>query len=116
MHTIVETNGYLSAAEEVGVTASELEEIATIVSRDPTIGDLIQGAGGVRKFRFGGRGKGKSGGYRILSYFAGVNAPVFLLTIFSKGDRANLTAKQRATLGTQAKQLLGGYTKRVPTK
>jgi hypothetical protein len=53
-------------------------------------GDEIAGSGGARKLRFAGRGKGKSGGYRIITYFGGVDIPVFLLNIFAKGDKANL--------------------------
>ena len=58
------------------------------------------GTGGARKFRWAGRGKGKSGGYRIISYFGGGDIPVFLLTVFSKGEKANLNAADKQALRT----------------
>ncbi|MCX7304421.1 MAG: hypothetical protein NTV73_08780 [Hyphomicrobiales bacterium] len=33
-------------------------------------GDIMPGTGGARKLRFAGRGKGKSGGYRIITFYA----------------------------------------------
>jgi mRNA-degrading endonuclease RelE of RelBE toxin-antitoxin system len=43
------------------------------------------------KVRLAGRGKGKSGGYRLITYYGTEDVPVFLLALFSKGDRANLS-------------------------
>lgn len=37
------------------------------------------------------KGKGKSGGARIITYLVNKNKTVFLLTIFDKGERENLT-------------------------
>ena len=66
-----------------------------LVSTDPEAGDVMQGTGGVCKARLAGRGKGKSGGYRIVWYFGGGDIPVFLLTVFGKGEKANLTQGER---------------------
>jgi len=63
----------------------------------------MKGTGGARKVRFAGRGKGKSGGYRGITFYAGKNIPVFLLSIFSKGEKANLSQAERNEL----KQVLG---------
>ena len=54
-------------------TMSEDEMTAAVdfVAADPEAGDVMQGTGGVRKARLAGRGKGKSGGYRIVWYFGG---------------------------------------------
>lgn len=79
-------------SEEEKVTAVDL------VATHPEAGDVIQGTGGVRKARLAGRGKGKSGGYRIVWYFGGGDIPVFLLTVFGKGAKANLTQGERNAL------------------
>jgi len=63
----------------------------------------MKGTGGAQKIRFAGRGKGKSGGYRVVTFFAGNDIPVFLLSIFSKGEKANLSQAERNEL----KQILG---------
>ena len=54
-------------------------------------GDVVQGSGGCRKLRWAGRGKGKSGGYRTITFYSGAMMPVYLLTVFGKGEKANLS-------------------------
>jgi hypothetical protein len=48
--------------------------------------------------RFAGRGKGKSGGYRIITFYADEDIPVFLLDIYSKDTQANLSKADRNEL------------------
>jgi hypothetical protein len=94
----VETPGYLADAKDAGLTDAEREKIVATVSRNPTAGDEIPGTGGARKIRFAGGGKGKSGGYRVVSFFTGADVPVFLLGVFAKGDRVNMTQAERNDL------------------
>ncbi|HJZ95384.1 MAG TPA: type II toxin-antitoxin system RelE/ParE family toxin [Candidatus Solibacter sp.] len=76
----------------------------TWIAANPEAGDVIEGTGGARKVRFAGKGKGKSGGYRVITFFSGVELPVFLLNIFAKNEKIDLSAKERRVL----KSLLGG--------
>jgi hypothetical protein len=78
-------------------------------------GDEIVSTGGCRKVRVAGRGKGKSGGYRTITFFTGETLPVFLLTVFSKGDRANLTKAERDKLRDVTKAIVEEYRERVAT-
>jgi hypothetical protein len=57
-------HAFRRAANAAGVTEAERVAIIEIVAANPTTGDLIEGTGGARKFRFAGNGKGKSGGYK----------------------------------------------------
>ena len=75
---------------------------------------MIKGTGGARKVRFAGRGKGKSGGYRIITYYGGEDLPVFLLNVFSKGDRVDLSQAERNELQKELKGLADDYRKGVP--
>jgi hypothetical protein len=68
-----------------------------------------QGTGGARKVRFAGRGKGKSGGYRVITFYSGGDLPVFLLTVFAKGERANLSKAERNALAQLARVLADSY-------
>jgi hypothetical protein len=65
VHTVVETPTYLAAAAKAGMTEAERVAAVDQIAADPQAGDIIPGGGGVRKVRVAGRGKGKSGGYRI---------------------------------------------------
>ena len=54
--------------------------------------------GGARKVRFAGKGKGKSGGCRVITFFTGTHMPVFLLNIFAKNEKTDLLPKERRVL------------------
>ena len=74
----------------------------------------MKGTGGARKIRFAGRGKGKSGGYRVITYYAADDVPVFLLDLFAKGDAVNLTKAERNELREILASLVDDY--RASTK
>jgi hypothetical protein len=95
MHTVVETDSYLRDAKTAGMSEDERNAAVDLVATDPEAGDMMQGTGGVRKARLAGRGKGKSGGYRLVYYFGGGDIPVYLLTVFGKGEKANLTQGEK---------------------
>lgn len=105
MRTVVETPAYLSSAKEEGMTTAEMKEVVDFVSINPDAGDLIVGSGGCRKLRVAGKGKGKSGGYRVVSFYCGENAPVFLIAVLSKGSRANFTARERNAMARITKTI-----------
>ena len=109
MQTVVETPAYLADAKTAGLSAEERRAIVDLLASRPDAGELIVGTGGARKLRVAGRGKGKSGGYRVISYFAGDDVPVFLLNIFSKGERANLSPAERNTLRVILADLAAAY-------
>ena len=114
MHTVIETAPYLSAAEEAGLSEAERFDIITMLAAEPSSGELIRGTGGCRKVRVAGRGKGKSGGYRVVTFYSGVNVPLFLLTVFSKGQRANLNRAEQNALAKLTNILVESLSK--PTK
>ena len=64
----------------------------------PKAGDLIEGTGGVRKLRWARDGGGKSGGVRVIYYFHSESMPLYLLTMFAKNERANLSKSERNEL------------------
>jgi hypothetical protein len=74
--------------------------IVTWIAANPAAGQVIEGTGGARKVRFAGMGKGKSGGYRVITFFTGMEIPVFLLNIFAKNEKTDLSPKERRVLKT----------------
>jgi hypothetical protein len=98
MHTVIQTPEFIGDAAAAGLSEDEVEQIVNTVSARPLIGDLMTGTGGARKVRFGGRGRGKSGGYRVVTYFCADDVPVFLLGLFSKGEKDNLSKAERNAL------------------
>ena len=64
----------------------------------PKAGDLDEGTGGVRKLRWGLGAQGKSGGVRVIYYAHSEEMPLYLLTLFAKNERANISKAQRNEL------------------
>ncbi|EEO2246942.1 type II toxin-antitoxin system RelE/ParE family toxin [Salmonella enterica] len=61
-------------------------------------GDLIQDAGGLRKVRWGVRGRGKRSGVRIIYFYRVSRSEIRLLLIYKKGIKDDLTAQEKAVL------------------
>jgi hypothetical protein len=78
IQAVIETLDYLVDAKALRLTVEERGAIVDYVAQHPDAGDEMKGTGGARKIRFAGRGKGKSGGYRVVTFYAGKEIPVFL--------------------------------------
>jgi len=109
MRTVVETPAYLAAARSTGMTEAERKLVVDLMAEKPTAGDAMVGTGGCRKVRIAGRGKGKSGGYRVITVSGGDDVPVFLLTVFGKGEKTNLSKAERNELAKMTKTLFDLY-------
>ena len=110
MQTVVETKAFLVAAAEAGMSEGERVELVTLLAKDPTHGVVL--SGGARKFRFARPGKGKSGSYRVVTAYCGRGTPVFLITVFGKSEKANLTRAEANELAKRVKQLCSTYERR----
>jgi hypothetical protein len=109
MQTVVETPDYLRDAKAAGVGDKDRQSIVDYIAANPRAGDLIVGSGGARKFRFAAPGRGKSGGYRVVTYYGGGDLPVFLLNLFKKGDRINLSKAEVNQLREELSHLAREY-------
>lgn len=107
MQTVIEIPAYIRAAKSAKMTDAECEMVVDIIATNPQAGDIMPGCGGARKLRFAKPGKGKSGGYRVITYYAGTECPVFLITVFGKGEKANLSQSERNALASFTKSLTG---------
>jgi hypothetical protein len=108
MHTVVETPPYLADAERI-FSAEERTAIVDAVSDDPRCGVVIPGTGGVRKLRVAASGRGKRGGARVIYLFGGDSLPVFLLAVFAKNEKSDLSRAERNDLARATAELLRTY-------
>lgn len=111
MHTVVETPSYLGDAERL-FSREERAAIVDEIAADPKCGVVIAGTGGVRKVRVGFGGRGKSGGARVIYLFGGDDVPVFLLAVFAKNEKSDLTAAERNALSNSVAAMIENYRKR----
>lgn len=113
MQVVVESAAFRADAKAAGLADEDIRRIIDRVAREPACGDAIPGTGGARKIRFGGRGKGKSGGYRVITFYTGPELPVFLLTVFGKGERIDLSQAERNAMRKELAGLAEDYQKGV---
>jgi hypothetical protein len=106
--TVVETPTFLSRADKL-LTADEHDALIAYLAANPTAGDLVRGAGGVRKFRWALAGRGKSGGARVIHFFHSLDLPVFALTMFAKNERVDLSQAERNEFRELTKILVKNY-------
>jgi hypothetical protein len=111
MHGVVFTPVFESDVRAARLSEDEMFAIVAAIAVDPTGGDQMVGTGGARKVRHAGRGKGKSGGYRTVHYFGGDDVPVFMLALYGKGDRDNLSKAERNALAAVLPKIASAYRK-----
>ena len=106
--TVIEHAHYLKKAERL-LSAAQIEDIANALAADPTLGEVMRGTGGFRKFRYAGvKNRGKSGGMWVIHLYVANNGEVHLIDIFQKSARENLTRAERNELAKIAALLKGG--------
>jgi mRNA-degrading endonuclease RelE of RelBE toxin-antitoxin system len=72
----------------------------------PDTGMIIPGSGGLRKIRWGLDQKGKRGGLRMIYYWDKPNERIYMLIVYRKSEREDLTPEQIRTLRTLIKEYL----------
>ncbi|MGA3799394.1 hypothetical protein ACPCYX_16735 [Pseudomonas fluorescens] len=76
----------------------EYRKLQEYLAEHPEAGDLIEETGGLRKIRWAAKGKGKSGGVRIIYYYVTTANQIRMLLIYRKGIQDTLTKKEKAVL------------------
>ncbi len=111
MNTIVELPEFLRRSKKL-LQETEREELIQFLAINPTSGVMLKGTGGIRKLRWRCGNRGKSGGIRVIYYFHNHNYPLFLLTVFSKKEKANIDKAERNILAKLTQKLLAEYRKK----
>jgi hypothetical protein len=105
--TVVELNEFVRQAKAI-MTEAERVELVNFLATHPEAGVPL--GGGLRKVRFARQGGGKSGGFRSVHYYqAGRDLPVFLVSVFAKNDKANLSRLEEATMIAAVERIVAGY-------
>jgi hypothetical protein len=89
------------------IGADGIEAVAGYLIDHPDAGDVIPGAGGLRKLRWAAKGKGKRGGARIIYLYVVIAARIYLLRCYAKNVKTDLTAGEKKELRQIAAHLKG---------
>jgi hypothetical protein len=92
--TIAETPTFIRQAESVWTT-DERDTFIDFIARNPEAGDVISETGGVRKVRWAGQGRGKRGGTRVIYFFHDRNTPIYLLLVYAKAVREDISPEAK---------------------
>lgn len=104
--TVVELAGFVKQARAI-MSDDERSALVVYVAANPESGVPL--GGGLRKLRIAREGGGKSGGCRILFVFGGVDAPLFLVGVFARNQKDNLSKTELAHVVQLSKTLLATY-------
>ena len=108
LRTVVETREFRQRAA-TRMTETERQEFIRCIVSHPEDGVVMVGAGGVRKSRWGVGARGKSGGVRVIYYYHNPTMPVFLLTVFAKNERDNLSQRDRNIVKQVVMEIVNTY-------
>lgn len=106
--TIVETPEFIAQAKKV-LDEEEKRDLIDYLADYPKAGDLIEGTGGARKLRWSRKGVGKRGGSRVIYFFYNDSIPLFLLTVYAKNKKVDLSEKEKNELRSVFKGLVKNY-------
>lgn len=103
--TIVELKSFTKEVNDL-LSPDEKEGLIAYLANHPDEGAVIPETGGLRKLRWAARGKGKSGGARVIYYFRDLNMPLYLLTAFGKGEKIDLTKADKKLFRALVEQIV----------
>lgn len=105
--TVAETVSFRRKVAQL-LSENEIDELIAYLSMHPNAGVLIKGTGGIRKLRWARGGRGKSGGVRVIYYYHNQDIPLYLLAIFGKNEKSNITKQEKNILSAMVGKL-GNY-------
>jgi RelE toxin of RelE / RelB toxin-antitoxin system len=106
--SVLELAGYRRRADQL-LTENEQEAVIDLVAYEPACGDVIPGTGGLRKVRIGRGSHGKRGGARVVYYFHDAGVPIFLLAVYAKNEKGDLTAAEKHEFSGLVKELVAQW-------
>jgi hypothetical protein len=97
MITVAETREFTRRADGL-MGQIDKEALVFYLACHPEAGNLIRETGGLRKLRWNAGGKGKRSGARVIYYFHSERMPLYLLTIYGKSEKTDISSEQRRDL------------------
>ena len=97
---------------KLGLDDDDLRDLQNDIIKNPHIGKAVQGTGGFRKARFGRKGSGKSGGFRVIYMDLSAYSFIYLLMVYPKAEKDTLTGAEKKTLRSISKATIEAFKKR----
>ena len=104
--TVAETPLFLRQAADIWDEA-ERDAFVSYIASNPEVGDVIPDTGGVRKVRWIRAGSGKRGGTRVIYFYHDGGRPLYLLMVYAKARREDMTSDEKRAVRALAAVLKG---------
>jgi len=91
MFSFIETKLFTRLVQEY-LSEEEYAKLQGFLIHNPGAGDIVPGSGGLRKLRWGGKGRGKRGGFRVIYYARTAQGQIWMLTIYPKSVTGTIPA------------------------
>ena len=95
MNILFVETGHFTARVHDHLTDDEYRRLQWFLADHPDSGAVISGTGGLRKLRWSTEGRGKRGGVRVIYYWRPAKNRVYLLTLYGKNVKDDLTSSER---------------------
>ncbi len=106
--TIV-SNDRCDAKAEKLLTVDQRDDFELALAAAPEAHPVVPGLNGVRKARFGAQSRGKQGGVRVIYFYAISREIVYLLGIYAKNEREDLTNDQKKAINKAVEELKAAF-------
>ncbi|MDA4848022.1 type II toxin-antitoxin system RelE/ParE family toxin [Hoeflea poritis] len=113
LQAVVEAPSFRRTASAF-LSEEEIQAVLLVLAANPFKGRLIKGAGGVRKVRIPAKGKGKSGGARVVYYWYSDDEPIHALLAYPKNQKTDLTPAEAKIVAEIAKQIAAEAKRKKP--
>jgi len=97
---------------KLGLRDDDLRRLQNMIIKDPDVGRIIRGTGGLRKMRFSEEHGGKSGGFRVIYMDLSKYSFVYLLMIYPKSEKDTITDSEKRVLRAVCKETIDAFRKR----
>ena len=89
---------FLAKWKKLNLNDVDMIRLEQELLNNPKIGPVMKGTGGVRKMRFAFENRSKSGSVRVIYVDFEVYKKIYLIDVYQKSDKDNLTEKERAQI------------------
>lgn len=103
--TFIQTKQFTERWDSLKLTDYELRELESLIIDHPELGKIVKGTGGLRKIRLSINNRGKSAGARVCYVDFVDLETVYLVTVYSKKEKSNLTNKEKSEIKSLINQL-----------
>ena len=112
----VTTNEFWKYWESLGLTDNDIKEVEDLLIKNPDLGVVIKSSGGLRKLRWGAKGKGKRSGIRILYVDFPKYEHLFFITLLKKNETADLSEKDKKVITGIIKEIEYKFEEKINEK